>query len=104
MSKSRDPLPHIHQTKVTFGCVVLLFAAIAAYLYFLNVSVMEVVVREDAQRAQQQLQTEIAQLEASYIVAQHEVASRIAQLDGYQSNSQKVFIDRTAAALAFERE
>lgn len=104
MSKSREPLHHIRQTRVTLGCFILLCLSVAAYLYFLNLSVMEVVIREDTQRTQQELQTEIAQLEAEYIVAQHEVSSRIAQLDGYQTNTPKVFIDRAAASLAFERQ
>lgn len=65
-----------------------------AYLYFLNLSVVHVVMRKEADQTHNQLQADIAQLETRYIAAQHEIAGRIATLEGYQKEIKKTFISR----------
>ena len=77
----------------------LLMMAIAAYLYFLNVSVINVVMRKEASQEQNRLRTEIAMLETSYIQAQHTIADRIASLDGYSVDNEKIFITRGETSL-----
>lgn len=89
----------IKQAQITFGCGCLLVLAIFTYLYFLNMSVVQVVMRTEFVQEQRELQAEIAELEASYIEAQHVIAARIATLDGYNTNSQKVFVSRESASL-----
>lgn len=96
MDTRRDTITH---SKVTFGCVALLVAMIVMYLYFLNMSVVQVVMRTDYIQQQNKLNAEIAMLEASYIEAQHTIASRIATLEGYDTDTVKIFVSRQTPSL-----
>lgn len=97
-------LPSIKLIKISASsqvgiCVGLLVAAVFLYLYFLNVSVVHVVMRKEAVQDQNRLRTEIAMLETSYIGAQHKIADRIANLDGYSIDTDKIFITRGETGL-----
>ena len=92
MTKSRDTITY---SPFTIICVGLVFGAIAAYLYFLNLSVVEVVMRTELKQEQQLLNTEIAELESRYIMAQHKIAAQVATLDGYSTDIPKIFVSRT---------
>ncbi len=95
MGTRRETIKH---SKATIGCVCLLVSMIVLYLYFLNMSVVQVVMRTEHVQKQNQMNTQIAMLEASYIEAQHAIASRIAGLDGYDTNAAKVFVSREQAS------
>ena len=101
MATRRDT---IKSSKATLGCVGLLVSMIVLYLYFLNMSVVQVVMRTEHVQRQHELSAEIALLEASYIKAQHNISSRIATLDGYNTNTPKVFISREQSSLVFGGE
>ena len=75
--------------------VSLLVISTFLYLYFLNVSVVHVVMRKEADQSYNQLQAEIALLETDYIAAQHTIAERIVALEGYQRQAPKIFVSRT---------
>lgn len=96
MKKSRD---YKTEYRITLGCLTLLVFSVIAYLYFLNVSVVHVVMRQDAAAEIKELQTEIAVLESAYIDAQHTIASRIAMLDGYSTETEKIFVSRDSVGL-----
>ena len=100
MNKSRD---YKTQYRLTLACFAVLVLSVVAYLYFLNVSVMHVVMRQDAATDIKTLQTEIAVLESYYIEAQHTIASRIATLDGYNTQTEKIFVSRDNAGLVLNR-
>lgn len=78
----------------TLILLVLLGLSVGIYLYFLNLSVVHVVMRKEILSEQNQLRTEIASFETSYIEAQHKIAGRIAYLDGYSIDTAKIFITR----------
>lgn len=101
MKKSRDTISY---SKLTVASVGFLITMIVLYLYFLNVSVVQVVMRTEQVQKQHQLHTEIAILEAAYIEAQHTIASRIASLEGYNKNTPKIFVSREQASLVFSGE
>lgn len=82
------------QSRQLFAGIALLLVAVILYLYFLNLSVVHVVMRKEAVREQNHLRTEIAMLETKYIESQHLIAARIATLDGYNVQTNKVFIAR----------
>jgi hypothetical protein len=84
---------------VTVACFSLLVGAIVAYLYFLNMSVVQVVMRTEQVQKQRDINAEIALLESKYITAQHTVASRIATLEGYETEMAKIFVSREHASL-----
>ncbi|MCB9816121.1 hypothetical protein H6786_01880 [Candidatus Nomurabacteria bacterium] len=98
MSKSRDTISY---SKATIGCVCLLVSAVALYLYFLNMSVVQVVMRTESVQEQRELQAEIAALEAKYIEAQHVIAARIATLEGYNTDIPKIFVSRADTSLVY---
>lgn len=99
MNKSRDTY-----TPYTVAGLLALLVGVFLYVYFVNVSVVEVVMRKELMQEQNELHTQIALLETSYIEAQHQVAARIAELDGYEQDTAKVFVSRDAASFALNRE
>jgi hypothetical protein len=101
MNKSRDTIAY---SKLTIGAFCTLIVSVVCYLYFLNLSVVEVVLRTEYTQAQNELRTEIALLEARYIEAQHTIAARIASLEGYDTEVSKVFVSREAASLVLRGE
>ena len=96
MKKSRDTNKN---SRNTFICATLLVASVVAYVYYLNVSVVHVVMRQEITQDINHLHTEIATLETAFIEAQHTVASRIATLEGYSTDSAKIFITRGETSL-----
>lgn len=98
MKNRRDT---IKPSTVTLACVALLVSMIVFYLYFLNMSVVQVVMRTEHVQKQHKLNNEIALLEARYIKSQHVVATKIASLDGYNTSAPKVFVSREQASLVF---
>lgn len=95
MITSREIIGH---QKATYTCLGLLVLAIVLYLYFLNMSVVQVVMRTGYVQQQHKLNNEIAMLEAVYIESQHTVASRISTLDGYDTDTDKIFVSRKQAS------
>ena len=84
----------LNRTQQTVLGLALLVVSVVAYLYFLNVSVVHVVMRKEVLKEQNQIRGEIAMLETSYIEAQHKIAGRIADLDGYSVDTAKIFVTR----------
>lgn len=95
MGTRRETIKH---SKATLGCVCLLMSMIVLYLYFLNMSVVQVVMRTEHVQKQNKLNTELAMLEASYIEAEHTISAKIATLEGYDTNTEKVFVSREQAS------
>ena len=81
----------INNHLLTSLCVGLLVFGIIAYMYFLSLSVVHVVMRKEATAQIGQLRSEIASLEASYIEARLQISSRVASLEGFNQNQKKVF-------------
>jgi len=94
MSKSRETITHSPYTLIIMGTIGF---GVVAYLYFLNVSVVHVVMRQEAIQETQNLKNQIALLETEYITAQHTIAARMASVDGYREDSEKIFVARTVA-------
>lgn len=101
MSSSRD---YSLQYRITVTLFSILMLSVVVYLYFLNVSVVHVVMRQDAAVEVKELQTKISMLESAYIDAQHTIASRIATLDGYNTETEKIFVSRDAVGLVLRNE
>ncbi len=96
VGKSRETTSYATATLVGF---VLLVVGIVAYLYFLNMSVVQVVMRTEAVQTQRDTTAKIAMLEARYMESQHAIANRIATLEGYDRDVQKIFVSREDAKL-----
>lgn len=102
MKKSRESIAR--NSRTTIACMGLLVGMVFLYLYFLNMSVVQVVMRTEYIQDQRQLNAEIALLEAEYIEAQHTIAARIASLEGYDTNTDKIFVSRDQARLVLADE
>ncbi len=89
----------IKESRITIVAFALLIGSLVAYLYFLNMSVVHVVMRKEANQNISALKTEIAVLETSFIEAQHIIASRISTLEGYDTDTSKVFVTRGESSL-----
>ena len=98
MNPSRDYTPY------TVAGMLALLCGVFLYVYIVNVSVVEVVVRKELMQERNNLHTQIAVYEAAYMEAQHSVASRISGLDGYALDTAKIFVSRDAASFAFNEE
>ncbi len=98
MSKSRAK---IKPSKVTLTSLGLLLGMVVLYLYFLNMSVVQVVMRTEHVQSQNSLNAEIAALESIFIESQHVISTRIASLDGYTTDTAKIFVSREEASLVF---
>lgn len=72
---------------------------VSLYMYLIGASVVHVVIRQETNQDMQSLATEISQLETDYIDYQHRVSDEIASLEGYETITEKVFIDRTPSSL-----
>lgn len=101
MKASRE---YTNKHRITIGCLCLTAVAAVLYLYFLNMSVVHVVMRQEAITDSKELETEIAVLESEYIDAQHIIATRISELDGYSEETDKIFVSRTAPGLVLRNQ
>ncbi len=89
----------INNHLVTSFCIGLLALSIIAYMYFLSLSVVHVVMRKEATQKIGQMRSDIAALEASYIEARHQISARVASLEGFNQNQKKVFINKEEQSL-----
>ncbi len=88
-----------HFTSFCFGFFIV---SILGYMYFLSLSVVHVVMRKEATQTISHLRSEIANLEAEYIEAKHQISARVATLDGYNNNQDKIFINKTEKSLVLQ--
>lgn len=94
MNNSRETTTHSHRTSLL---VAICFGAVLLYVYFLNMSVVHVVVQKETMRDIQVLKNDIALLEANYIEAQHAITARMATIEGVSAERNKIFVSRGAA-------
>lgn len=91
MNQRRDTTSYCKLTPLLVG---LALCSVLAYVYFLNTSVVHVVLQKQTISEIQELKNDIALLEAEYITAQHTIAERMATIDGLQAERNKVFVRR----------
>lgn len=84
----------INNHLITSVCLGLLVLGTVAYMYFLSLSVVHVVMRKEATQQIGHLRSEISTLEADYIEAKHQISAKVANLDGFNQNQDKVFISK----------
>lgn len=91
MNYRRDTTEYCLLTPILLGLSLL---SIIAYVYFLNLSVVHVVLQKSSFSYVQDLKNEIALLEAEYIEAQHTIAERMATIEGLEAERTKIFVAR----------
>ncbi|MEX0930818.1 MAG: hypothetical protein WDZ68_00830 [Candidatus Paceibacterota bacterium] len=99
MSVIRKKL-NIEQSKLhTFAVLTLLVVCFTAYIYFLSMSVVHVIIRKEVNNEIALLQSEIGMLESAYIKQQHAVSNEIVSRTGYVAVTDKIFLDRSDTSL-----
>jgi threonyl-tRNA synthetase len=76
--------------------VITFFGLIVLYMYFLTMSVVHVVLRKEVVTDIREVESQIASLESSYINAQHAVSDKMATLESFTQNDNKIFVERDA--------
>ncbi|HMO77803.1 MAG TPA: hypothetical protein PKA42_02865 [Candidatus Paceibacterota bacterium] len=87
---------------LTSLCVGFFIMSILGYMYFLSLSVVHVVMRKEATQEISHLRSEIANLEAEYIEAKHQISARVATMEGYKNNQDKIFISKAEKSLVLQ--
>jgi hypothetical protein len=90
----------LHPLSISVSLLVMIALCLVLYIYFVAASVLSVVMRQDAERGVVAVRSEIAALETKLIAAQHEISSRLATLDGYERDNEKVFVVRGGGEVA----
>jgi predicted ribosome-associated RNA-binding protein Tma20 len=93
MTKSRDTISY---SPYTLGLLALIGLGLVGYLYFLNLSVVHVVIRTEVMLDLQDTKNQIALLETEYISAQHTITATMAKVSKFQEDQTKVFVMRGA--------
>lgn len=93
MSKSRETISYSPYTLALLGVIGF---TLVAYLYFLNLSVVHVVIRKEVMQDLQDTKNQIALLETEYIGAQHTIAANMTAVSEFQEDQTKVFVMRGA--------
>lgn len=73
------------------------------YFYFLSFSVIHVVMTEELSEKINQVQGEIAALEATYMDKQHAISLEVVERRGYIASGKKIFIDRGGDSVITKR-
>ncbi len=94
MSKSRETISY---SPYTLGLIALIGVGLVGYLYFLNLSVVHVVIRKELMLDVQNTKNQIALLETEYISAQHTIAANMAAVSKFQEDQAKIFVMRDAS-------
>lgn len=74
-----------------------------AYIQLLSLSVVHVVMNKEAKEQMSILASEIAELESAYMEKQHAISTEVVEHRGYVASSEKIFLDRTGAAVVTQR-
>ncbi len=94
MTKSREMISYSPYTLALLGVI---GATLVCYLYFLNLSVVHVVIRQEVMQDLQDTKNQIALLETEFISAQHTIAANMAAVSGFKEDQTKIFIVRNAS-------
>ena len=89
---------------ITSICVGLFLISIVLYMYFLSLSVIHVVMRKEAMHNLNELRSEIAGLESSYIEARHQISTQVATVGEFTESENKIFISRAEQNLVLRSE
>ncbi len=79
---------------LSVALVAVLCALVAAYTYCVAASVLDVVLRNDADKRAASLRSQIAAFESELIIAQHTVSARVALSAQFESDAEKIFVSR----------
>lgn len=83
-----------------YVALILLVSTVVSYMYFVSASVVHVVMRKEMDTTLASMHSQVGNLEAKYIEAQHAMSVEIASREGYTKTDEKIFIDMTETPVA----
>lgn len=91
---------------MTYSLVLLALLAglLVFYMYCISSSVIEIVTKRELMREVALVQTDITQLESSFIDAQHRVSEEIAVQHGFIAQREKLFLSSSDSTLVVSYE
>lgn len=101
--KHKHTATYKDESRYFYAACSLFVACACVYMYFVSMSVMNVVMRKEIDTKIAEAATRISELEAAYIEVQHSVSSDIASHKGFAIADTKVFIDKSDATLVLSR-
>lgn len=87
------------ESRIFYVALFALILVVSSYMYFVSLSVVNVVMRKEVDAEIRNLTTAVGELEAQYIERQHAVSSDIAEMKGFVVAEHKIFIDKAADTL-----
>ena len=101
MRRRKTTAVYKDESKVFYLALSSCIVVLCSYMYFVSMSVVDVVMRKEVDKEIASLGTKVSQLESAYIEMQHSVSREIATREGYVVADKKIFIDRTEDTLVF---
>jgi hypothetical protein len=103
MKRHKQTKVYADESKLFYVAIFCLVSVFVAYIYFVSMSVLHVVMRKEVDTQIAAVGTNVAGLEERYIEMQHSVSSDIASLQGFVTTDHKVFIDKSDTVVALSR-
>ena len=95
----------VYKRSICTLCLVFLCLVLGSlYIYLLSSTVVHVVMQKEINRELQDLSSQIAGLEATYIEQQHSMSNEVATLQGFVTVTEKIFIDKGESSLVFRSD
>lgn len=87
------------ESRLFYGALCLCLLVVCAYMYFVSMSVVHVVMRKEVDTEIALLSTKISKLEETYIEKQHHLSTAIAEHRGFVIAEEKIFVDKSGVTL-----
>lgn len=97
MKKQTQTRVYKDESRLFYGALCLCVCVVCAYMYFVSMSVVHVVMRKEVDNQISLLNTHISHLEEDYIEKQHNLSASIATYKGFVFTEEKIFVDKTEA-------
>lgn len=103
MKKRKYTAAYGDESRLFYVASFLCFVVVSSYMYFVCLSVVNVVMRQEVDGEIRELTTAVGELEAQYIEKQHAVSGNIATAKGFITAERKIFIDKAVGTLVLSR-
>jgi hypothetical protein len=103
MKKRKYTAAYGDESRLFYVALLSCFLVVSAYMYFVSLSVVNVVMRKEVDGEIRELTTGVGELEAEYIEKQHAVSGNIATAKGFVTAEKKIFIDKAVDTLVLSR-
>ena len=101
MKRAKQTAVYREESRLFYVALLSCVLSVSSYMYFVSMSVVDVVMRKEADSQIAEIGTSVSQLESQYIEMQHSVSSDIATMKGFVSADKKVFINKHDDTLVF---